>query len=360
MQLSRRNMLHYLGATTASALAPSAINAADDVETEAAVRLLGQYPSLDLHCHPGLFALRGTSAYGSDAAVYKTVADMLAGQMWGAYFCAIADSALITITPTGIEVREAFEPGEAWALYEQQMASFRALMLDLPATEATVADDVHSSHSVGKVAAFIGCEGGHCLEGKIENLQKMSDDGVSLLQLVHYAMNDIGDVQTLEPVHEGLSDFGRDVIREMDRLGMIIDVAHASFRTVLDVAEVSKNPIVLSHSHLKIDERRHPRLIEPDHAKAVAETGGVIGMWPSGFGNDSMQDFVDNTLRLIELIGTDHVGLGTDMDGNYQPVFDNYRQLPEWTAGLLRGGLSAEEVAKVVGGNALRVIEAVV
>jgi membrane dipeptidase len=101
-------------------------------------------------------------------------------------------------------------------------------------------------------------------------------------------------------------------------------------------------------------------MLDPGHAKAVAATGGVIGMWPSGFGNDNFQDFVDNTMRLIDLVGVEHVGLGTDMDSNYKPVFDSYKQLPDWTAGLLQKGLSESDVSKVIGGNAMRVISLVV
>jgi membrane dipeptidase len=297
--------------------------------------------------------------YGGDESVRRTVDDMQVGHMWGGFFTVIADSILLELGPDGISVNRDFEPGEAWALYKKQMSDLKELLSTMPAVEAHVAEDVELLHAEGRVAAFIGCEGGHCLEGQIEHLEEMSDDGVLLLQLVHYAMNDIGDLQTLEPVYNGLSSFGRDVIREMDRLGMIIDVAHASFETVVNVAETSKNPMVLSHSQLKTDTKQHPRLIEPDHAKVIAETGGIIGMWPSGFGNDTMQDFVDNTMRLIDLIGIEHVGLGTDMDGNYKPVFDTYRQLPEWVAGLLEFGLSDEELARVVGGNALRVIKEV-
>jgi membrane dipeptidase len=359
MQITRRRLLETFGtAAVATASFPN-LCVADDTHLDSAIQLLQESPSLDLHCHPGNFARRGAPTYGGDGFVRRTVGDMQVGHMWGGFFSVVADSVLLERGPDGISVNRDFEPGEAWALYKKQMSDLKELLSTMPAVEAHVAEDIELLHSEGSVAAFIGCEGGHCLDGRIEHLEEMFDDGVLLLQLVHYAMNDIGDLQTLDPVFNGLSPFGRDVIREMDRLGMIIDVAHASFETVIDVAEASENPMVLSHSQLSTDLKRHPRLIEPDHAKVVADTGGVIGMWPSGFGNDTMQDFVDNTMRLIDLIGVEHVGLGTDMDSNYKPVLDSYRQVPEWAAGLLESGLSKEEVAKVVGGNALRVIEAV-
>ena len=98
---------------------------------------------------------------------------------------------------------------------------------------------------------------------------------------------------------------------------MLIDLAHASFKTVVDVAELSSNPLILSHSQLKWADKQHPRMLEPEHADAIAATGGVIDMWPSGFGNDTFADFVENTMRLIDLVGVDHVGLGTEMNSRF-------------------------------------------
>ncbi|MFW6206884.1 MAG: membrane dipeptidase [Gemmatimonadota bacterium] len=92
----------------------------------------------------------------------------------------------------------------------------------------------------------------------------------------------------------------------------------------------------------------------------VAETGGVVGAWPAGGVNGSLKDFVEATLRLIELLGIEHVGLGSDMDGGPDPVLAGYGQIPRWVDGLRRGGLSDDELALVAGGNALRLLERVV
>jgi membrane dipeptidase len=142
---------------------------------------------------------------------------------------------------------------------------------------------------------------------------------------------------------------------------MVIDVAHASMMTVQDVVYITEAPIILSHSILKIDDSRplSKRAITPEHAKLVASTGGVIGAWPSGF-NNSFEEFVDNTLRLADVAGIDHVGLGTDMDGNFKPVLDSYLQLPKWADALKAKGLSTEEVGKIMGGNAKRVLTKVI
>ena len=210
-----------------------------------------------------------------------------------------------------------------------------------------------------QLAAFLSCEGGDCLEGNVGRLDDLYQRGVRSFQLVHYAQNALGDLQTQPPVHNGLSTFGRDVVRRANRLGMLVDVAHAAFSTVKATVDSTTAPIVLSHSHLQSESSPHPRLITVEHARLVASTGGVIGAWPFGFANRTFADFVDQTMRLVDAVGVDHVGLGTDMDSNFKPVFSTYRQLPDWIAALRAMGLSEGDVAKIAGGNALRVLQKV-
>lgn len=357
MNLSRRHFLRRTGIAVGGIMCGVPIHGLTDDGLALAVELLRDHPSFDLHSHPGRLHARGTAAYGGDDGIRKTVADMQTGQLWGGFFALVADSPILVRGPDGIRVGRSFEPGEAWEVYRQQFSVLKELLGDLPVAQATKARDIGRIHKQGQVTAFIACEGAHCLEGRAERVEQMYSDGVRMLQLVHYAQDVIGDLQTEDPVYDGLSPVGREVVREMNRLGMVIDVAHASYETVLDTAEISETPLILSHSQLKWGDKRHPRLLDPEHAKAIAATGGVIGMWPSGFNNDTFADFVDNTMRMIELVGVEHVGLGTDMDSNYRPVFDSYTQLPDWTAALLSRGLSESEVSQVVGGNALRVIE---
>ncbi len=322
--------------------------------------LLDRYHAFDLHTHPGVFPLRGGSSpgfsYAGDEGVAKTVSEMLNGHLSGGFFSLVADFKILEIGPNGVRASRAFEGGEAWADYQRQIAELKDLLEALPAELATQAADLEALQERGRVAAFVGCEGGDCLEGQPERLERMYLDGVRSLQLIHYTQNELGDLQTEEPLHNGLSEVGREVVQEMNRIGMLIDVAHASSTTVSDIANVSDAPIILSHSQLKWGDKQHPRLLDADQAKIIADTGGVIGMWPSGFGNETFADFVDNTLRMVELVGVDHVGLGTDMDANYMPVFDTYLQLPDWTEALLAKGLSKPEVGKLVGGNAFSVL----
>lgn len=318
------------------------------------------HPAFDLHCHPGMFALRGAAEYPGDQAFGKTTTDMRQGGLTAAFFSLVADARLLKRYPDGrIVATGALTKGEAWADCENQLKTFDELSKRNEILLFTSAAQLQGLRKRGDIAAFLSCEGGDCLEGRVEHLDDLYQRGVRSLQLVHYAQNTLGDLQTQPPVYNGLSAFGRDVVRRMNRLGMVVDVAHASFATVKATVALSNAPIILSHSHLQSQSSPHPRLITAEHARLVSSSGGVIGAWPSGFANRTFADFIDQTMRLVDAVGIDHVGLGTDMDGNYQPVFSSYRQLPDWIAGLRGKGLSEAEVAKIAGGNAVRVLNQV-
>ena len=131
------------------------------------------------------------------------------------------------------------------------------------------------------------------------------------------------------------------------------------YMTSKDAVAASSQPVMLSHSFLADDATQNPRLISADHALMVAETGGLIGAWPTGIGNPDFMSFIDRLLRLVDVVVVDHVSLGTDMDANYLPVFTNYRQMPYIPAVLKRRGMRDDEIIKVLGGNFMRVFDEV-
>jgi membrane dipeptidase len=180
-----------------------------------------------------------------------------------------------------------------------------------------------------------------------------------VLTLVHYRVSDIGDVQTAAPVHDGLSRFGRDVVAECNRLGIVIDCAHASFATTMAVLAASSQPVIISHGQLGHADGGHPRLMSAQHAAAVAEVGGLVGAWPCGITSRSLADFGTEILRLAEAAGPNHLAIGTDLDGNYRPVLTSYDQLDD-LVGLLRDrGLPPDCVHQILGGNALDLLNSV-
>jgi membrane dipeptidase len=348
-QMNRRHVLQGLGFF--SLLSPPLV-----AQTEESADFLKHHPAFDLHCHPGVFLRRGAAEYPGDQAPAKTISEMREGGLAAGFFSVVADAKILGRDAKGIVVNRAFADGEAWADCKRQLINFDDLVKREKISFATSLRQMEALRKRGQLAAFLSCEGGDCLEGNLGRLEYLYQRGVRSLQLVHYAQNTLGDLQTQPLVYNGLSAFGRDVVRRMNRLGMVVDMAHAAFATVKATVDSIGGPIMLSHSHLQSESSPHPRLITVEHARLVASTGGVIGAWPSGFANRTFADFVDQTMRLVDAVGVDHVGLGTDMDSNFQPVFSSYRQLPDWITALRAKGLSEGDVAKIAGGNAMRVL----
>jgi membrane dipeptidase len=173
---------------------------------------------------------------------------------------------------------------------------------------------------------------------------------------VHYRVSDIGDVQTENPVHAGLSRFGREVVAECNRLGIVVDCAHASLATTMAVLEASSQPAIISHGQLGYSDTAHPRLMSVQHAAAVAAAGGLVGAWPCGITSRSLADFGTEIIRLAEAAGPDHVALGTDLDGNYRPVLTSYDQLDDLAGLLAARGLPTAHIHQILGGNALKLL----
>jgi membrane dipeptidase len=216
--------------------------------------------------------------------------------------------------------------------------------------------DLDAARASGRPGAILAVEGGDFLEGQIERVQEAYTAGVRSIQLTHYRINELGDIQTDPPRYHGLTPFGLDVIREMNRLGMIVDVAHLTMAGVRQAAATSRTPLMLSHTVLYTGWARS---VTAEHARVVAGTRGVIGIFPVTSGNYfGLRGYVEQIDRMIKTVGVDHVGIGTDMDG-ISPAsfltFDDYGEWPSVTAGLLARGYSREDVAKVAGGNFLRV-----
>ena len=350
----RRFLKDSLVATAGLSLVPAAAAARESSGQGAPILF-------DLHAHPGAFFDKGRPEYGGDAGVLKTVGGMRDAAITGAFFSLVADYPLIERTPTGIVPRGVYAAGDGAREYSRQLIILRDILTTTPAFLATRSSDLLRAQREKKVAAFLACEGGEFLDGKPERIDELYADGVRSLQLVHYVPSLLGDLQTQPRQHGGLSALGKLVVKRATAVGMVLDVAHASFETVRDVASQTSAPLILSHSILKIDDSRPlaARAISEEHAKLVASTGGVIGAWPSGF-NASFGEFVDNTRRLADVVGIDHVGLGTDMDSNFQPVLSAYGQVSDWADGLRAKGFTQSDVAKVLGGNMQRVLTQVI
>lgn len=336
-----------------------------EIDVEPGKRVLEKYPSVDVHSHPG----RSFLANGEfDSLLISSmdsgfesarVMDMRQGNLTASLFSLVADVQVLGVSSTGINVERKFKPGEAYADFERQLEHFESLVAADVVTCALSADDIRTAHQQGDSVAVLSCEGAGFVEDKLERLERGYRAGMRAVTPIHYRPSEYGDNQTGAATHGGLTALGVELVGELNRLGMVVDMAHASYSTVRDVIETTDVPFMLSHSHLVRGDAPNARLITPEHARLVADHGGIIGSWPAGITSETMSDFVDETLRLIDAVGVDHVSFGTDLDANYKPVLTDYVQVPEYAAMLLARGLSDEEVGKVLGTNFLRVFDAV-
>jgi len=323
-------------------------------------------PWIDAHAHPGRCFLAGAPAddpladlLGGDGSAPALQAARDAG-LAAVSFATVADLAVLAPTAEGgLRAGRAFGPGEAHADHQRQLHGLLALVARSGAPVATTAADLEQAHAVGDMAVLLTCEGGDFLEGQIDRVAEVHELGVSSLTLVHYRVNELGDIQTEAPVHGGLTSFGRTVVQECNRLGIVVDCAHATLATTLGVLDASDAPVMISHSHLDHTDRSHPRLLSTAHARAVADAGGLIGAWPAGVTSETLEDFVHEILRLVELVGVDHVAIGTDLDANYRPVVTTHGELTTVATRLVACGLTTVEADKVLGGNVVELYRAV-
>lgn len=333
-------------------------------ELARAVAFLDAHPAIDTHAHPGRTFVRGAEHLTWKLRLYaargsfeeRAIADLVRGHVAAACFSAVSDFPTLDSRGGGLTRVRDFDPGEAWVYYQTQLANLRALEAGSDVAPVRTPDDVAVARAAGQVGMILGVEGGDFLQDDLERVGQCFADGVRVLTLVHYFRGGvIGDVMTAPPVHGGLTPFGRVVVQEMNRVGLVVDVSHCSERTAYDALEVSAKPLLITHTDIAEDVQSNPRFVSEGLARAVAEAGGAVGAWPAGIRFGSLEDYVERIVELVELLGEDHVCIGTDMDANYKPVFETYAKMPLVVGGLLRRGMSEAVLAKVVGGNFLRV-----
>ncbi len=316
--------------------------------------------TIDIHTHAG--GIIGRSSVEGSAPFGPLADPMRAGGLATACLAMVADSPVTHVLPDGrIQAYRRPSPGEFYAWSGKAFARMLALT---KAQNLALVTDTASLHAARGTApsVIMAAEGADFLEGRLERLEEARRlYHLRHLQLTHFRVNELGDIQTEAPVHGGLTDFGAEVVREANRLGIVVDVAHGTFDLVKRVASVTSNPLVLSHSSLSASPGRYSRTISPDHARLIAATGGVIGVWPPLNIFPSLEAMAVGMARLVDVVGVDHVGLGSDMLGlPGGSIFRDYSQLPALDAALAARGLKPEDRAKIMGGNYARVFAATV
>jgi membrane dipeptidase len=215
--------------------------------------------------------------------------------------------------------------------------------------------DRHKGETV--VGGMLSIEGLHNLEGKIENLDVLYAAGFRMAGLAHFFDNEVAG--SMHGVAKGgLTPFGRQVVPRMEALGMIVDLAHASHATVAEVLAMAKRPVVSSHGGVQATCKVNRNLTD-DEVRSIARTGGVVGIgyWDGAICSTRPEAAAKAIAYVRDLVGIDHVGLGSDFDGSTTTGFDA-SQVVAITQALLDAGFTEDDIRKVMGGNVLRVIRA--
>ncbi len=230
---------------------------------------------------------------------------------------------------------------------------------------ARSAADLRRAKGERRLALFPGCEGAHPLNGRLERVEALRRRGVRYLTLAHFSKNRAATPSLGRGADEvsGLTAWGKDLVAECNRVGLIVDVAHVNAPGVLDACRVSRRPVVATHTGFKA-VRRHPRNLDDDGLRAIAATGGLAGLIfaPCFLADRLTADsrcVLDHLDHAVRLVGIDHVALGSDFDGMLPTLPADLRDCTDlWriTAGLLGRGYGEPDVRKILGENWLRVM----
>jgi membrane dipeptidase len=336
------------GSTAAAQTAATASDALD---------ALRKSISVDVHTHGGTTGITSKAPPSDDLTN-----GMRAGSLAVACLADVPDGPILGRNAAGVLVAlRTPEPGLLYKHHLERLAWVDEMVANHGLRHALTAADLKAAHAAGQPAIIVDIEGLDFVEMKLERLEEALQRGVRHAQLVHYTPNDIGDFQTGAVTHNGLTPFGVEAIRACHRLGFVCDVAHATEETVKQATKVATRPLLLSHTALFESRAMGPtalkgRQISPDHARAIAETGGSIGVWHFF---PSLDKYVEGLKEIVDIVGVDHVSIGTDQQvapGSLQ----DYAHWVELVAGMLRGGFTPEEAGKIAGGNYMRVFDAAV
>ncbi|NOX52203.1 MAG: hypothetical protein GXP16_16955, partial [Gammaproteobacteria bacterium] len=335
--------------------------AADDLKR--ALTFLRSHPCVDVHAHPGRSFMVGMQLDSELSKIIEPggfeaqrISGMANSGVDAVFAAIVADVKVLGFSGEGIVSVRDFEEGEAFNDFQRQLARFKSVINETSVMQAFTANDIRQAHINQTPTFMLVSEGGDFIEDKLERIAFAYRQGIRSITPLHYRVNGFGDIQTAAPVHNGLTALGKQAIREMNQHGIVIDVSHASEATANGILDASSKPVMLSHSHIA-GKIQSPRFVSLTLAQRVVQNGGLIGAWPAGIGATSLADFVERVIELIDAVGPKHVAIGTDMDANYRPVLTQYSDFIALTAGLMSRGLAEDDIAAVLGGNILRVLE---
>ena len=310
----------------------------------------------DMHFH--LF-FRGTNTAAS-----KPLAKLMAdGQATLVAWSLVGDLLWISTTPQGIKQKAEPREGEPLAWFRRELDRIKTHLSEQNLKIVRTPTDVDRALK-GEPHVVLAVEGASFIENDMSRLRLAYDLGVRHVQIVHYVNNTVGDFQTEAPRHSGLTELGMATVRECNRLGILVDLAHSTSAAVSQALALSTTPMVWSHS--SVTDKRPPnwqmtpwqaRQLSLEQAKAIAAKGGVVGLWTlrSDIGS-SVEGYGERLLQMAAWLGDDHVAFGTDMHGLPSSPITDYRDLRRVIEGWQQRGVSAERIRKLAIGNYARVL----
>ncbi|PKP06894.1 MAG: hypothetical protein CVU10_04875 [Bacteroidetes bacterium HGW-Bacteroidetes-5] len=249
---------------------------------------------------------------------------------------------------------------------KEQLSKFRSYVESYPTVSiAYNSEDLLRNKKERITSVVLAIENGYAIAKDISNLEMFRDMGVRAITLCHNLNNEICDASMdKQSEHNGLSAFGIEVVKEMNRLGIIIDLSHASTKTLFDVLKVSKNPVMASHSGV-YSIKNHNRNLKDNEMRAIADAGGLIQIATGRFflselpkDSVNVSHIADHIDYAKKIVGIDHIGIGTDFDGGGGVVgLENASKMKNLTIELLRRGYSESELEKFWGANFLRFLK---
>ncbi len=268
-----------------------------------------------------------------------------------------------------------FHPTRQWPAVLRQLDGIRRKVAVAGAHVVLDRADLDYARRRGRTGVFLGVEGADMLGGQLARLDELHRMGVRVLGLVHYVDNELGTVclqwntWIRVPVprprrQPGLKGFGAQVIDRCAELGIVVDLAHADQPTLLAACERTSRPVLATHTGARALQD-FARYLADEEVRAIAGTGGLIGLWPFSMGDAGMRDraaFADHARYLADLVGSEHLCIGTDANGvpGFMAGYDGPRQFPVLIETLIGAGFSEQETAGIVGANFLRVLDDVI
>ena len=308
--------------------------------------------TLDSHCDTPMFFPQGVDFGSRDERLLVDLHKMTEGHQDATIMVAYLPQSLATSQPKGCRqfADNIFDKIEEIACQHKEHIAIAKDYMELVSHKET-----------GRKSIMLGIENGIALEGDLKNLKHFADRGIVYMTLCHNGDNDICDSAKGSNTHNGVSDFGKKVIREMNNLGIMVDLSHASEKSFYDALEISQQPIVCSHSSCRA-LCDHPRNLTDDQMRALAKKGGIMQITLyTGFlrsdGEATMEDVMAHLEHAIEVMGIDHVGIGTDFDGDGGVRgLANASELLNLTRQLMARGYSDDDIQKIWGGNFLQLM----